>query len=438
MAMKMMKKALTVVAAAALAVAAIPALPAEAANVLVKYDFESGTGMSSTGFGTDPTVVSDPEMGNVLQFADGQASQYMTSQQDSSLGETEGHEGKEDSRIDPYTPSSLKFPNPFCGKSLSGMSISMWVKVPAGAVEEAPGLVGFVSDNVTEAHPDKRDPNQNVGGSKDHLSDSTGPYAWGICASAKNMDDIELFGGTGMLYQAGLFSNWFMYADENASFKTNADKWVHMVVSISDAINDTKVYINGQDCAGIAKAGKRYNKGEENGGQPGNTMEKTVTEILTMAEMPNAYVGYTGFSPTKAGVCIDDLTFYDAAVSASEAMDLYTAAQAELSGKAGSGTAGNTSGASGSDNNGDGGSNAGGDNASGGGSNASGSNATGNNSTSGNKTSTAKTGSSSTSSKNAQNLPQTGVVSTGVLVACGAAAVAGGAILFKKKEEEDK
>ncbi len=434
MAMKMMKKVLSAVAAAALVVASVPAIPTQAANEIVKYDFESGLGgMTSTGFGTDPTIVQDATMGNVLQFADGGSSSYITGQEDSSLA---NDNGKANTRIENGTPSSLQFANPFCGKSLTGMSISMWVKVPSGAGSQAPGLLGFVSNDVTREHPDKVD--SSVEGDKSNLESSTGKYAFGITGSSVTGAAIDVLP---MLYLAGLHHNWYMYVDEQSTFNTQADQWVFMVVSISNGIEETKVYVNGEDIDGVPSAGKRYNKGEDVGGTAGNTTEPTLTEILTMADMPTAYVGFTGFSPTVSGVCIDDLTFYDAAVSGAEAMNLYTTAQAAVAGKTASGGSGTTTTAGGT--NATAGTTTGGStdangtgtaSTSGGGSTSNGS-GSGSSTTSGGTTST---GSTSTSSTNNTNLPQTGVVETSVLVACGVAAVAGGAFLFKKKDAKEE
>lgn len=415
MAMRMMKKAMTVVAAAAMIVATVPTVPAYAANAIVTYDFESGTNMTSTGFGTDPTVVSDPERGNVLQFADGGASEY----QSSGVEGSDEALGINNTAIVNGSPSSLSFANPFCGKSLTSAGISMWVKVPAGASVQAPGLVGFVSSPISREHPDKITyPDEPE---KQKLQASTGPVALGITASSSTSMDPEVLP---MINLAALQHNWFTLSDEDATLASNEGKWVFMTVSLGNAINDSCVYINGQKVNGLGQGGKRFNKGESEGGTPGNTTEPTMMEFLTMQEMATAYVGYTGFSPTVAGVCIDDLTFYDSAIDDATAQQLYASAQA--GGNGGGQTPSdpsNPSNPQGGDNN----------NA-----NTPGGTNTGT-TTGGTKTSNKTSNKTGTGTKAAtSNLPQTGVVSTGLLVAGGAAAVAAGAILFKKKENDEQ
>lgn len=418
MAMRMLKKAMTVVAAAAMIVAMVPTVPTYAANAIVTYDFESGTNMTSTGFGTDPTVVSDPERGNVLQFADGGASEY----QSSGVAGSDDALGINNTAIVNGSPSSLSFANPFCGKSLSGAGISMWVKVPAGASVQAPGLVGFVSSPISREHPDKITfPDEPE---KQKLQASTGPVAFGITASSSTSMDLDVLP---MMNLSALQHNWFTFTDEDATFVSNEGKWVFMTVSLGNGINDSCVYINGQKVSGYGQGGKRFNKGESEGGTPGNTTEPTLLEFLTMPEMATAYVGYTGFSATVAGVCIDDLTFYDSAIDDATAQQLYTDAQASGGGNNGGGD-NNNGGNNGGDN---GGSNNGGSN------NGSGTGTT-TGGTASNKTSNKTSSKTGTGTAATSNLPQTGVVSTGLLVAGGAAAVAAGAILFKKKENDEQ
>ncbi len=422
--MKMTKKILSVAAATAMVIGLLPVVPAQAApNAIATYDFENGlAGLSDTGYGTAPEVVADAERGNVLQFHDGTASRYLSRQENPELEENS-------TDIEINTPSSLKLDtNPFAGKSLTSATITMWVKAPATAVSGC-GLVGFVSDKKENVvHPDKTEQ-----GKDDVAENISGYYAYGI--STAGFDDVDYKGS--MLYFGGFLRNTMWYQDYGMQFRNNADQWVHMVVTLGNEGGQNNVYINGVDVEGERGLGKRFNHGEENGGQAGNTTMPLMFEVLSEATT-QAYLGYTGSSGTVEGVCIDDVCFYDSAVDAAGAMELYNAAKATAGGSAGNTNNGNGSdNAAGGDNASGGDNAASGDNAAGG--NASGSNnASGSSNASGNKTSTAKTGSSSTSSKNAQNLPQTGVVSTGVLVAFGAAAVAGGAILFKKKENDQQ
>lgn len=67
----------------------VPVTKAEAApSPIVKYDFENGTGMSSSGIAgsTAPTVVDDAERGKVLQFAAGETSQLLQMKDDAFIG----------------------------------------------------------------------------------------------------------------------------------------------------------------------------------------------------------------------------------------------------------------------------------------------------------------------------------------------------------------
>ena len=153
--------------------------------------------------------------------------------------------------------------------------------------------------------------------------------------------------------------------------------------------------------------GKRFNHGEAHTSETeANKHEPLLMEVLTAADT-TAYMGYTGSMGAAENVLIDDVTYYGSIASDAEVQSMYEAAKA-----------GNTA--------------AGGDATGGGGSDdgsadtgATGGSGSGSNTTSGTK----KTAST-------PNLPQTGVISTGALVACGVAAVAGGTILFRKKKDE--
>lgn len=401
--MKLTKKILSVVAASAMVLAAIPVVPAEAANVITTYDFENGlSGLSDTGLGTTPEVTSDAERGNVLMFHAGEASEYQSQQQDNSLEENS-------TNIKVGTPSSLKLDvNPFAGKSLTGATISLWVKTPAAGAEQGAGLVGFVSKKYENVHH----PDEKAFGKDDVSQEIGGYYTYGIGTAAH---DYAFMTGS-MVYFGGFLRDTLWYLDADQTFISNADKWTHMIVTLGNNINDNAVYINGVKLSGgELGAGKRFNHGEENGGNPGNTDQPLMFEVLTAADTV-AYLGYTGGMASVEGVCIDDVTYYDAIVTDAEASAMYEAAK---SGNAGTGTG------------------------------SAGGNASNNANTSGTGTtqggSTSSTNKSNTASNNkngstaaTSNLPQTGVASTGLLIAGGAAAIAAGAILFKKKENDEQ
>lgn len=324
----------SVVTAAIVAIAAIPAIPAvpvlAAPSPLVTYSFEGDTGMSASGISgaTAPSVANDSERGNVLKFATGSTSQIKGKVQDASMGEY-------DMKIDPGTPSSLKFDNPFKGKSLNGISVAMWVKCPSeDAAVNGSGLVGFVSGNKTLPHPDKEtgDPN------KQDLSDGTGPFAYGITtayADAVKAQELP------MVYFAGLHHNSYNCNDTKKVFK-ETNVWKYMVVSMTNS--SATIYIDGVDIEADdtmpnAK-NKRWNHGEINGGSTGNTTQPLFTEMISWADT-QGYVGYTGFSPTYDGVCIDDLSFFSTALSAAEVSALYSSAKSGT--VQGSGSTGSTS-----------------------------------------------------------------------------------------------
>ena len=318
---------------------------AEAASfstaAIAQYDFEAGTGMSSSGIGTAPTVVNDGERGNVLQFADGSTSKIINHDVDTSL---EQHSW----RIEEGSPSSLKFTNPFKGRSLTGATISFWVKLPnekAGDVSDdgevgegygiSGGIVGFVdSEFRLLRHPDCVD-----GGHSDDMWGSRSCF--GITAKPS-------------AYFAQIHHNWIMATDVDASLTYDIGTWKYCAMSIT---NDTiKIYIDGKELKSteILK-GKRF-WGSEEYNNPGNQgmpflldflsdnmsytfggKAGTVTLTDKNSKKPVTYgkvdsnvecfVGFTGFSPTYAGTCIDDLTFFTEAFSASKMAELYEAAK---------------------------------------------------------------------------------------------------------------
>ncbi len=344
--MKKSKKMLSI--AMALSMTAVLMSPLSASTVkaaaftaVAQYDFEGGTGMSSSGIsGTAPSVISDSERGNVLQFSDGSGSSIVTHENDPSLEEHSW-------RIDEGSPSSLKFTNPFKGRSLSGATISFWIKLPnekAGGVVNgsvdtsgsvANGIVGFVdSEFRLMQHPDCAD-----GG---HSSDW-----WG---------SRTLFGITAQpwAYFAQIHHNWIISNDTDATLSYNIGTWRYCAVSITN--ESIKLYVDGKpvEFADQTK-GKRFlgspeynNPGNSGmpflldflcdnmsytfGGKAGTTtlIDKNSQQAVTYGKVPSnvqCYVGFTGFSPTYAGVCIDDLTFFTKAFSDGDMAALYEAAK---------------------------------------------------------------------------------------------------------------
>lgn len=306
--------------AAALTVTAIPAVKVEAAvSPIAGYDFEDGTGMKASGISgsTAPKVVKDSERGNVLKLAEGSSSKVIAKADDQSMGDY-------DMRIDKGTPSSLKFKNPFKGKSLKGITISFWVKVPNDdAALNASGLIGFVSGNRTIEHPDKvyKDPTTGkVDPDKQHLPDGTGPFFFGITCAC-----IDLFSAeeNPMIYFAGLHHNSYNLNDEDGAFLDCGGKWKYMTVTMNNS--DGAVYVDGEKLDLGFYKNKRWNDGEVNGGSPGNVGQPKFLEFISWSDT-EAYVGYTGFSPTSE-VCLDDITFYDKELSGAEVKTLFETAK---------------------------------------------------------------------------------------------------------------
>lgn len=343
--MKKSKKILSsaiVFSMAAVLFAPIGAPKAEAAGftAIAQYDFESGTGMSSSGMGSAPTVVNDAERGNVLRFADGSTSSIVNHDTDLSLEEHSW-------RIEQGSPSSLKFTNPFKNRSLSGATISFWVKLPDvkaadvvdGDISNGPGvsngIIGFVDSEFRYL----RHPDCTYGGHSDDM--------WG---------GRSFFGITAKpsAYFAQIHHNWIIANDPNASLAHDIGTWQYCAVSITN--NTIKIYLNGKEVNTVeVSKGKRFfgseeykNPGNEGmpflldflssnmsytfGGKAGTSVlvDKNSKKEVTYGKVESnveCYVGFTGFSPTYAGTCIDDLTFFTKAFSAGEMASLYEAAK---------------------------------------------------------------------------------------------------------------
>ncbi len=309
-------------------------------TAIAQYDFESGTGMSSSGIGTAPTVVNDAERGNVLQFADGSTSSVVTHDTDLSLEEHSW-------RIEQGSPSSLKFTNPFKNRSLSGATISFWVKLPNekaggvenGSIDDGPGSSGGIIGFVDSEFRNLRHPDCTYGGHSDDM--------WG---------GRSFFGITAKpsAYFSQIHHNWIIASDADASLTYDIGTWKYCALAIT---NETiKIYLDGKelDATEINK-GKRFlgseeyqNPGNEGmpflldflsnnmsytfGGKAGTSVliDKNTKKEVTYGKIESnveCYVGFTGFSPTYAGTCIDDLTFFTKAFSANEMASLYEAAK---------------------------------------------------------------------------------------------------------------
>lgn len=317
----MTKKVFSAIAMAAMvATTVIPAVPVEAAaTAIAGYNFDNGTGMSSSGIAgsTAPTVVQDAERGSVLKLADGTSSKLVQKADDPSMGEY-------DMRIEKGTPSSLKFSNPFAGKSLTGATISFWVKVPDdNAAKNASGLVGFVSGEKTIEHPDKIyvDPaTGQVDPDKQHLEAAHGPFMYGIsCAYIDPMGMTE----NPMVYFAGLHHNSYNLNDNNGALLGVGGKWQYMTVSMNNSY--MTVYIDGVAIESDEYKNKRWNDGEKNGGTAGNVGQPKLMDFFSWSDT-EGYIGFTGFSPTSE-VYMDDLTFYDKELSAADVAALYETAK---------------------------------------------------------------------------------------------------------------
>ena len=345
--MKMSKKIVALTAIAAMVVTAVPVsqslseVKAASFSALAKYDFEGSTGMSTGVGGTAPTVVNDSERGSVLQFADGSGStieRYAANAKD---------EKSSNYRIVEGSPSSLKFSNPFRGENLSGATIAMWVKVPtekaAGLVDDevdeslavASGLVGFVdSQERPLVHPDCKD-----GGHSDQVY--SGRTFFGVSAQP-------------CVYFNQIHHNSLVYKDTDATLANTVGQWKYLAVAIT---NDTVVcYIDGQEVkGGEVDTGKRFKSNEVHddsgndgmpylldyltdnmsytfGGVKGTHTftDKNSGKSVTYGKIDSdvsGYVGFTGFSGTQSGVCIDDLAFFGKAYSASEMAALFEAAK---------------------------------------------------------------------------------------------------------------
>ena len=386
--MKALKKVIVAVVALGLIVSVMPKTEVQAATALATYSFDSLDGMTDTGFGTAPSIVSDGERGNVLQFADGATSSYVT--------DTSGNEGEHRDDVEVGSPSSLKIANPYEGKSYTGMTISYWIKVTdSSASEKGAGVLGFISAEYTSTHPDNRAEGKDVNWWE------AGHYVFGV-STAYSMD-------TPMINFAGLYHNWYIYNNESVDYADSA--WHHIIITTDSSAANTKVYIDGADAQGYGDLGKRYNKGEKDPSDKANTLEPTLMDVIQMAGT-ECFIGHTGTNPTSSGVYIDDLTFWDSAVSAADAQSMFESAKSAPTTGGGGSTGGGTT-------------------TDGGGSTTDGGGTT----TTGGGTTTTGGSTNKKAGTATPNLPQTGVPATMTIVGLGVAAMGAGAVLMKKKEK---
>lgn len=392
--MKALKRVLVVAMCAAITLTAMPKTEAEAASVLATYSFDNTDGMTDPGFGALPSIVQDSERGNVLQFADGESPTYQT--------DTGNSKGVHKCEVVGGSPSSYEIPNPYAGKGLTSMTYSFWVKStdPNASVVGA-GILGWVSDVMTDDHPDAR--------AEEKTQEEIGWYEEGVYIFGTNigLSDPMAAAEIPMLNFAGLYHNWYCYWSEEIDLADGS--WHHVIVTTDSSKANTKVYIDGEDLfnnGGRSDLGKRFNKGEADNTNKANTLEPTLMDIVGRAGT-KLYLGQTGSQPTSAAVSIDDVTFYDAMITDAEAMAMYNDAKAASTTATGSGEVSNDS----------------------------------TNQDAGNSSSTTPS-SSNTQVKNntgnkttTPNLPQTGVMSTSALVGIGVAVIGAGAVLLKKKEK---
>ncbi len=299
---------------------------AEAApEELLRFDFENGLeGLESAGMGAAPVIVEDPMLGKVLQFADGEQSALITQAQDPTMDQYS-------IRWEVGTPSALKFENPYKGKTLSGATISYWVKGSAAASEAGAGLIGFISKDRTDDHPDKKS------GAPEYqdMEPGTGPYVLGItCGSSLVLDSP-------IVNFDGLFRNTYYLNDDNGNLSN--EQWHYVVVSLQNGAlaencgsNITKVFIDGKDILGHAVADRRYNDGEVSehvivNGMDTDQGQPALLDFLSWDDV-TAYIGETGRYPTRSDVYMDDLTFYEGAVNGAEARLMYEEAVEKISG----------------------------------------------------------------------------------------------------------
>lgn len=243
-----------VVTAGAVSTAA-PA-PAKAAPApLVSFDFEDGFGdMTPAAKGETPA----PSI--VANDVKGNVVQL----------EFGGHAAAE---------SYTTFANPFAGKELSAATISLWVNIPETAsFWEWDSLLGFSSFDAVN------DPD----GAGARLTLEARPY---LC------------------WNAGADDNWIdlkaknlAFADADKALYNNLGKWQHYAVVLTP--EGQTLYINGEAVT------------ETESGSGAGLDNASILSFLS-SENTNAYLGLGSFWGSQ-GAQLDDIAFYDAALTADE------------------------------------------------------------------------------------------------------------------------
>lgn len=285
-------------------------IQADAANVITRYSFDNTEGMTDPGFGELPSITVDNEKGKVLQFADGEASEYVT--------DYGNRDGDFMCTVVGGSSSTYEIKNPYAGGSYMSMTYSFWVKAtdPEASTLGA-GILGWISPEYYEDHPDVRSGEklQEYIGWRD-----VGNYIFGTNIA---QSDIMAVAELPMLNFGDIYHNWYCYW--NGDINLADGNWHHVMVTTDSSCANTKVYIDGVDVftkGGYSDLGKRYNHGEKDSTNIANTLEPTLMEIICNPET-KLYLGQTGTSPTMSSVYIDDVTFYDSIITDEEAAAIY-------------------------------------------------------------------------------------------------------------------
>lgn len=168
--------------------------------------------------------------------------------------------------------SYTTFPNPFVGKELSAATISAWVNIPETAsFFEWDCLIGFNNADV--------------------VSDST-------AAGAK----LTLEARPYLCWNAGADDNWIDLKSPTLAYDGNLGKWQHYAVVLTP--EGQTLYINGEAVTAPEAAS-------------GAGLDNASILTFLSAENTSAYLGLGSFWGSQ-GTLIDDVSFYDTALTADE------------------------------------------------------------------------------------------------------------------------
>ncbi|MDE7299304.1 MAG: hypothetical protein K2N94_10830 [Lachnospiraceae bacterium] len=255
----MKRKVLATLCAAVMTVSAVSVAapePVKAAPApLVSFDFEDGFGdMTPAAKGETAAPVI------VANDVKGNAVQL----------EFGGHAAAE---------SYTTFANPFAGKELSAATISLWVNIPETApFWEWDSLIGF-SDFDAVNDPD---------GPGARLTLEARPYLCWNAGGADNWIDLK--------------TKNLAFADGDKAVYNNLGKWQHYAVVITP--EGQTLYVNGE-----AVTETEVNNGEG--------LDNASLLTFLSSENTNAYLGLGSFWGSQ-GALLDDIAFYDAALTADE------------------------------------------------------------------------------------------------------------------------